>query len=357
MRGIVTAALSIAAFAACAGSGALPRAASANMPLPEGVAASNSEPIGSVEVLDPRMLRYVDADARFEQLAVGFDWSEGPVWDRAASCLLFSDVPKNVVYRWSAQDGLEVALSPSGCQRGSSLGSEPGSNGLAIDEQGRLVLCEHGDRRVGRIERDGRHVTLIDRIGGKRFHSPNDLALHSSGAIFFTDPPYGLSGGMDDPSRELAHCGVYLLRNPSEGGGDVTLLDATLTRPNGLALSPDESVLYVAISDGSAPRIVAFDVAADLTLRGMRTFFDAKHLLREGNKGSPDGLRVARDGTLFATGPGGVLVIAADGAHLGTLRTGEATANCAFGDDGSTLYATADSRLLRIRTKTVGCGF
>ncbi len=357
MRGIVIAALSIAAFAACAGSGALPRAASANMPLPEGVAASNGEPIGSVEVLDPRMLRYVDADARFEQLAVGFDWSEGPVWDRSASCLLFSDVPKNVVYRWSAQHGLEVALSPSGCQRGSNSGREPGSNGLAIDEQGRLVLCEHGDRRVGRIERDGRHITLIDRIGGKRFHSPNDLALHSSGAIFFTDPPYGLPSGMDDPSRELAYCGVYLLRNPSEGGGDVTLLDATLTRPNGIALSPDESVLYVAISDGSAPRIVAFDVAADLTLRGMRTFFDAKHLLREGNKGSPDGLRVARDGTLFATGPGGVLVIAADGAHLGTLRTGEATANCSFGDDGSTLYATADSRLLRIRTKTVGCGF
>ncbi len=357
MRSIVIAALSMAALAACAGRGALPRAEAASMPLPTGVASSDGEPIGAVEVLDPRMLRYVDADARFEQLAVGFDWSEGPVWDRAASCLLFSDVPKNVVYRWSAQTGLEVALSPSGCQRGSSSGSEPGSNGLAIDEQGRLVLCEHGDRRVGRIERDGRHVTLIDRIGGKRFHSPNDLALHSSGAIFFTDPPYGLPSGMDDPSRELPHCGVYLLRNPSEGGGEVSLLDATLTRPNGIALSPDESVLYVAVSDGSAPRIVAFDVAEDLTLRGMRTFFDAKHLLREGNKGSPDGLRVARDGTLFATGPGGVLVIAADGVHLGTLRTGEATANCAFGDDGSMLYATADSRLLRIRTKAIGCGF
>lgn len=347
----------VAALASCAGEGALPRAARSNTPLPLGVAASNGQLVGSVEVLDSRMLRYVDADARFEQLAVGFDWSEGPVWDRASSCLLFSDVPKNVVYRWSQRDGLEVALSPSGCQTGSSTGREPGSNGLAIDAQGRLVLCEHGDRRVGRVERDGRHVTLIDRIDGKRFHSPNDLAVHSSGAIFFTDPPYGLPSGMDDAARELPHCGVYLLRNPGEGGSAVTLLDATLTRPNGIALSPDESVLYVAVSDGSSPRIVAFDVAPDLSLRSMRTFFDAKPLQREGNKGSADGLRVARDGTLFATGPGGVLVLAADGVHLGTLRTGEATANCAFGEDGSTLFATADSRLLRIRTKAVGCGF
>ena len=350
-----------AALAACSApeprSGALAERAGAQPALPEGVRACSGELVGSVEVLDARLLRHVDASAQFERLATGFSWSEGPVWDRGGGCLLFSDVPENVVYRWSERGGIEVALRPSGYAAGTQRGREPGSNGLAIDAQGRLVLCEHGDRRLGRVERDGRHLTLVDRFEQKRFQSPNDLAIHSSGAVFFTDPPYGLPKGMDDPARELPHCGVYVATSRDGVAFEARLLDASLSRPNGIALSPDERTLYVAVSDGEWPRIVAYDVSADLAVDHARTFFDARPLLREGNRGSTDGLKVARDGTLFATGPGGVLVIGADGAHLGTLRTGERTANCAFGDDGSVLYVTADAHLLRIRTKTVGAGF
>ena len=351
----------VTAFAACsspAGSrGALAERVDAQSALPSGVTSCSGDLVGSVEVLDPRLLRHVDADARFERIATGFSWSEGPVWDREAACLLFSDVPNNVVYRWSERGGIAVALRPSGYASGTQPGREPGSNGLAIDAEGRLVLCEHGDRRLGRVERDGHHVTLVDRFEGKRFQSPNDLAIHSSGAVFFTDPPYGLSKGMDDPARELPHCGVYVATSRDASTFETRLLDSSLSRPNGIALSPDERTLYVAVSDGEWPRIVAYDLKTDLTVGNARTFFDARPLLRDGNQGSTDGLKVARDGTIFATGPGGVLVIAVDGTHLGTLRTGEATANCAFGDDGSVLYVTADAHLMRIRTKTTGAGF
>ncbi len=347
------------AIAACGSQshrrGALAVLDAASQSLPAGVRACVGEPQGSVEVLDPRLLRYVDPGERFQRIATGFEWSEGPVWDRAAEALLFSDVPSNVVYRWSQRFGLEVALRPSGFAAATARGREPGSNGLAIDAQGRLLLCEHGDRRLGRIERDGRHVTLVDRFDGNRLHSPNDLAIHSSGAVFFTDPPYGLPHGMKDAGRELPHCGVYVALPRDGSAFEVRLLDAGLSRPNGIALSPDERRLYVAVSEGASPRIVAYEVDRDLAVSPARTFFDARHLQREGNQGSTDGLKVAQDGTLFATGPGGVLVIGADGVHLGTLRTGEATANCAFAADGM-LYVTADTHLLRIRTHELGAG-
>lgn len=358
MWAIVGVALAIASCGSAASRrGALAELDAQGAALPVGVRACFGELVGSVEVLDPRMLRHVDERARFERIATGFEWSEGPVWDSDAACLLFSDVPNNVVYRWSEREGLAVALRPSGYAAGTKRGREPGSNGLAIDANGRLLLCEHGDRRLGRVEPDGRHITLVDRHDGKRFHSPNDLAIHSSGAVFFTDPPYGLPEGMDDASRELPHCGVYVAISRDGMSFEARLLDASFSRPNGIALSPDERTLYVAVSDSSAPRIVAYDVGEDLMTRNARVLFDARPLLREGNHGSTDGLKVARDGTLFATGPGGVLVLDVDGTHLGTLRTGEATANCAFGDDGSVLYVTADAHILRMRLRAIGEGY
>lgn len=320
--------------------------------------------MGSIEVLDPKLNDLIAPGTHIEKLASGFDWSEGPVWIPGANTLidkvpagwsrggflLFSDVPSNTVYRWSPADGVSVFLRPSGYTGSEPRGGEPGSNGLTTDQAGRLVLCEHGDRRVGRLERDGRHITLADRYEGKRFNSPNDVVVKSNGDIYFTDPPYGLVKNMDDPAKEIPFQGVYRLRP----GGKVMLLTDQVTRPNGIAFSPDEKTLYVASSDPQKAIWMAYDVTPDGILTRGRVFFDATAMVGPANKGLPDGLKVDRKGNLFATGPGGVLIFSPEGKHLGTIRTGEATANCAWGDDGSTLYITADMHLCRVRTLTGG---
>jgi gluconolactonase len=309
--------------------------------------------LGTIERLDPRFDALIPKDAKLERLATGFNWSEGPVWVRAGGHLVFSDVFENLVYRWREGEGVSSFLNPSGYTGKEPRPGERGSNGLALDAQGRLVLCQHGDRRVARLEKDLSFTTLADRYQGKRFNSPNDLVFKSNGDLYFTDPPYGLPEQAKDPSRELDFCGVYRLSKD----GVVTLLTKELTRPNGLGFSPDEKTLYVAVSDPDRPVWMAYDVEPDGTLARGRVFFDAAHLRKEGRKGLPDGLKVDKSGNLFATGPGGVLVLAPDGKHLGTLVTGEATANCAFGDDGSTLYVTADMHLCRIRTATRGMAY
>jgi gluconolactonase len=300
--------------------------------------------VGSVERLDPRIDAIVPKDAAIEVLAGGFDWSEGPVWIAKGGYLLFSDVPANTVFQWMEGKGVRPFLRPSGFTGVVEYGREPGSNGLAVDGRGRLLSCEHGDRRVSVLTIGGGKRTLADNWRGKRFNSPNDLALHASGAIYFTDPPYGLPKGADDPDREIDCFGVYRIGVD----GSVDLLCDTMTRPNGIAFSPDQETLYVAQSDPAAPVIRSFGVKPDGTLDEGRVFFDAAKLL-ETRKGLPDGLKVDSRGTLFATGPGGVLVIDPDGTHLGSLLTGQATANCGFGADERTLFITADSWLCRVR--------
>ena len=306
--------------------------------------------VGSVERLDPRLDAIIPPDATIEVLAMGFLWSEGPVWVATDAgglpkgCLLFSDLPRNRVNRWQPGGGIEVFLEPAGFTGPASYGREAGSNGLAIDRQGRLLLCEHGDRRVSRLEPGGGKRTLADSYQGKRFNSPNDLVVHSSGAIYFTDPPYGLPKNWDDPLRELDVCGVYRLAPD----GTLSLECGTMTRPNGIGLSPDEKTLYVAQSDSAAPLWRAFAVRDDGSLDEGRVFFDGA-TLPAGRPGLPDGLTVDAAGNVLATGPGGVLVFAADGTHLGTLLTGRPTANCTLGQGGTTLFITADSLLCRVR--------
>jgi gluconolactonase len=304
--------------------------------------------IGTIERLDDRLDRILPRDARIERLAEGFDWSEGPVWVRDGGYLLFSDVPQNTVFRWKEGQETSVFLKPSGFTGPSARGGEPGSNGLVLDPQGRLVLCQHGDRRVARRE-GGQFVTLADRYQGKRLNSPNDAVYMSSGDLYFTDPPYGLPRLNDDPAKELDFNGVYRLSKD----GTLTLLTRELTFPNGLAFSPDEKTLYVANSDPKKALWMAFPVQEDGTLGKGRVFFDVTPWVGS-KKGLPDGMKVDRAGNLFATGPGGVHIFDPDGSHLGTLATGVATANCGFGDDGSTLYITADSYLCRVRVKTRG---
>lgn len=326
-------------------------------------------PMGKIERLDPQLDAIVAPDAEVQVIAEGLQWSEGPVWYKDGACLLFSDVPRNTVYRWSEKDGLAPYLKPSGYTgAGPRSGGakvegvdEQGSNGLVIDPENHLVLCQHGDRRVARLaaplnpgkKPEANFTTLADRWEGKRFNSPNDLVLHSSGAIYFTDPPYGLVKGGDPSTQEISFNGVYRI-SPE---GEVTLVTRQMTKPNGLAFSPDEKTLYIGQSDSSAPLWRAFDVQSDGSLGEGKVFFDATKLAQAGGKGSPDGMKVDEHGNVLATGPGGVLIISPEGKHLGTIATGELVANCAFGNDGSTLYMTSHTYLCRVKLKTRGAGF
>jgi gluconolactonase len=309
--------------------------------------------LGTIERLDPRFDKLIPKDAVCEVLADGFSWAEGPVWvAKDGGYLVFSDVIENTLWKWQEGKGKSVFLKPSGYSGTNDKLREPGANGNTLDAQGRLVSCEHGNRRVARLEKDGKKKTLIDRFKGKRFNSPNDLAYRSNGDLYFTDPPYGLmvKDAEGFPGQELDFCGVYRLSK----NGALTLLTREMSKPNGIAFSPDEKTLYVANSDPEKAVWMAYSVKSDGTLGKGRVFFDATKWVKT-KKGLPDGLRVDREGNLFATGPGGVLVFAPDGTHLGTIATGVPTANCAFGGgDGSTLFVTADKQLCRVRTTTRG---
>jgi gluconolactonase len=325
----------------------------ASLPGENALAQEKETPtVGTIERLDPRLDQIVPTNARVERIAEGFDWSEGPVWDRHGEFLLFSDVPRNTVFKWQKDKGVSVFLKPSGYTGTTPRGGEPGSNGLVMDSQGRLILCQHGDRRVARLEAGGTFTTLADRYDGKRFNSPNDGVFKSNGDLYFTDPPYGLIGLNADPAKELDFNGVYRL---SASDGQVTLLTREMTFPNGIAFSPDEKTLYVANSDPKKAIWMAFPVQDDGTLGAGRVFGDVTSSV--GSKlGLPDGMKVDRAGNLFATGPGGVLIFAADGTHLGTFATGQATANCGWGEDGTVLFITADMYLGRIKLTTRGRG-
>jgi gluconolactonase len=308
--------------------------------------------IGTIERLDPSLDKLIGTNVFIEKLASGFKWAEGPVWDKRGEALYFSDVPQNVVFKWQMGVGTREFLFPSG-YTGTSLTNGQGANGLALDKTGHLILCQHGDRRIARLEPKGGFNNIAQYYKFRRFNSPNDLAIKANGDIYFTDPTYGLPKGAQDPERELAISGVYRVNTR----GQVTLLVSDLTFPNGIAFSPNEKTLYVAISDSKKPVIMAYDVEVDGTVSNGRTFFDAAPLTSSG-RGLPDGLKVDKLGNLWATGPGGVLIITPEGKHIGTLNTGEPTANCAFGGPkGNTLYITANMYLCRVQTLVKGAGF
>ncbi len=308
----------------------------------------------SAEILrhDPRFDKLIPKDARIEKLGSGYKWSEGPVWLSADQALIFSDVPNNVAYKWD-KAGRQPSefLKPSGDTGHLADGSGQGSNGLTLDARGRLVLMQHGDRRVARLEPNGTFKTLADKYQGKRLNSPNDGAFDAAGNLYFTDPPYGLKKGAEDPARELDFSGVYRLDGKT---GELTLMTKELKFPNGLAFSPDYKTAYVANSDPDRPILMAYPLKEDGTFGPGRQFADTSELLKAGKPGLPDGLKVDDAGNVFTTGPGGVLIYAPDGTMLGRIDTKVPTANCAWGDDGSTLYITANDTLVRVRTTTKG---
>lgn len=304
------------------------------------------ETVGGVRRLSPEMDAIIAPGARVEVLAEGFDWAEGPVWVEAGGYLLFTDVPQNVIWRWSETGGLSEFMRPSGFagEDGSHL-REPGANGLVIEPAGTLLMCDHGNRSLSRVDLATRRKTIVvDRFEGRRFNSPNDLVIHRSGAVYFTDPPYGLEGMNESPVKELAHNGVYRLAPD----GAVTLIEDALSFPNGVALSPDHGTLYVAVSDPEGPVVMAYELDEAGGARSSRMLFDAAPLMGPDAPGLPDGLKVDARGRIFTTGPGGVLVLTPAGELLGVIDTGRATANCAFGPGGASLFMTADDRLTRV---------
>jgi gluconolactonase len=311
--------------------------------------------IGTIYRDHPEISRLIPEDAVIEVVAEGFDWSEGPVWIKDRDCLLFNDIPQNTTYEWSEQNGLTVFLRPAGYALGENPpGRELGCNGMFIHPVSQqLVLCDHGNRCIDALNQKNWTKSIVaDRYEGKRLNSPNDLVISSTGHIYFTDPPYGLTWP-DFPGKELDFSGVYHYSPDST----VILVTRELDRPNGIGLSPDGRILYVANS-GKRKVWLAFDVAKDGTTGKSRVFFDATDFDRTGLLGGCDGLAVDAAGNLWATGPGGVMILTPDGRHIGSIDTGTRVSNCCFGGpQGNELYITAELFVCRVKVNTRGIGF
>lgn len=298
--------------------------------------------------MDPTLDAIVAPGTKIEKLAGGFMFTEGPVWVQDGGYLLFSDPNNNLIYRWSEDDGVSVYRTHSGYS-GMDIGEygQPGSNGLTLDSLGRLTINEHGNRRVTRLEKNGQLTVLADRYQGKRLNSPNDLVYRSDGALYFTDPPFGLPKFFDDARKELPYSGVFCLIN-----GQLKEVSKDLTGPNGLAFSPDEKYLYVDDWDAKRKVILRYEVAKDGSLASGKVFFDATS---EPGEHAWDGLKVDRQGNIYASGPGGLWIFSPEGKHLGTISGPEHPHNIAWGgEDEKTLYLAAQTGLYRIRLKIPG---
>jgi gluconolactonase len=297
---------------------------------------------------DGGLSRILPTAASIDHLWNGFIFTEGPVWRARENDLIFSDIPANSMFRWTPDGALHLFRKPSGYDKTDEPpGAFIGSNGLTLDTEGRLIICEHANGRVTRLEADGSLTVLAANYDGKRLNSPNDAVHHSAGALFFTDPPYGFVGQDDDPKKELDFNGVYRLH-----GGELTLLYREVRRPNGLAFSPDEKTFYLANSDPERKIWLRFDVGSDLSISNPSVFAD---VTAESAGGLPDGMKIDREGNLYCTGPGGIWIFTPAGKHLGTLHFPEIPANLHWGDaDAQMLYVTARTGLYRIKLNIPG---
>ncbi|MEO5681636.1 MAG: SMP-30/gluconolactonase/LRE family protein [Chitinophagaceae bacterium] len=306
---------------------------------------------GHIEKIDPALEAIISSNAKVEVIAEGFDWCEGPLWIEQQQMLLFSDVPANIIYKWTEKKGKEIYLTPSGYTSTIPRGGEIGSNGLMLSKTGQLIICQDGDRRISVMDaplQSPKPVfrTLANNYQGKKFNSPNDMVHNSKGDLFFTDPPYGLEKNMDDPLKEIPFQGIYKI----DKAGNVVLLTDSISRPNGIAITPDQQTMIVANSDPAKPYWYAFEFNAAGQLIKPRIFYDASEAAKT-DQGMPDGLKIDRKGNVFATGPGGVWIFNKNGKLLGKIRFDGATSNCAFSGDEKTLYITADAYVLRVKMR------
>ena len=303
---------------------------------------------GSILRLDPALDALVPADAKIEKLAGGFKFVEGPL-SFSNGNVWFSDVVGNVVRQWSPDGVVREILNPGGADNPgyAPAGSYIGPNGMVHGKDGVVLLCQHGNRRIAQIDRNRQVSTFLDRWDGKRFNSPNDLVFKSDGALYFTDPPYGLVKQDDDPTKEIPFNGVFRYAD-----GKLTPLVRDMTRPNGIAFSPDEKYLYVSNSDDKRKVWMRYDVQPDGSLTDGKVFFD---VTAEKDPGEPDGVKVDSKGNLYCAGPGGLWIFSPEGKHLGTIKPGETPANCNWGGpDRKTLYITAETGLYRVRLAVEG---
>jgi len=305
---------------------------------------------GSIERLHPELDKIIAPGTLPELLAEGFNWIEGPLWLTDENALVFSDIPENTILRWDENRGLQHYLSPSGYTGTPSRSGHSGSNGLLLNSEGGLVLCQHGDRRIALMDACSckpmpKFITLADNFEGKRFNSPNDGVFSADGSLYFTDPAFGMQNGYNDSLRELDFAGVYRL----DTNGEVSLITDSLSTPNGIGLSPDEQSLYVAVSGLESGLIwVEYSLNKQGLPREGQLFFDAGPAA-DSLKGVPDGMDIRSDGILFATGPGGTWIFRPDGTPLGIVKTGQLTSNCTLDEKEEYLYMTCDSLLLRIK--------
>ena len=311
--------------------------------------SANQNPVAVIESLDERFHEIIHDTARVEIIVDGCAWSEGPLWLDSYRTLLFSDIPENVIYKWSEETGKQVYLKPSGYDGTAKRGGETGSNGLLLDTLDRLILCQHGNRQLAIMDAPvndpkPNFKPLAADYKGKKFNSPNDAALRTNGDIFFTDPPYGLEKNMDDPLKEIQFQGVYRV-TPS---GEVKLLLDSITRPNGIVLTRDEKSLIIANSDDKKKIWYMYDFGPKDSLVNPRIFYDATS---DTAKGAPDGLKIDRNGNVFATGPGGVWVFDRQGVALGRIKFPEFTSNVALSGDEKTLFITADMYVLKVKMR------
>lgn len=307
-----------------------------------------------VEILDPEALDLIDSTARVEDLGGGFTWTEGPLYIAEGDYVLFSDIPANQVIKWKEGEGTSVYLSSAGYTGAAAQQpkNEPGSNGLLLDKEGNLVLCQHGDRRIARMlaplnAPQPVFETIIDRYQGKRLNSPNDAAYRNNGDLYFTDPPYGLDGRTDDTAREIPFHGVFRLTVD----GKTDLVTSEFNYPNGIAFSPDGQVLYVAHSDGENPKWMKYELDEKGLVKTGSVFYAISEAEKKAAPGSPDGMKVNRNGYVFASGPGGIWIFNPAGKPLARIHTGKLTSNCALSADEKMLYMTCHDHLYRIPLK------
>lgn len=299
----------------------------------------------------PKLDALVSKDATIETIATGLDWCEGPLWVEREQMLLFSDVPKNVIYKWTARKGKEVYLTPSGYTGTIPRGGELGSNGLALTNNGSLLICQDGDRQVSVMKSStrspkSRFKALASSYQGKKFNSPNDMSVAANDDIYFTDPPYGLEKNMADPLKEMAYQGVFKIAK----SGQVILLTDTIERPNGIAVFPDGKSILIANSFRQKPFIYQYDIDSDGKLKNGRIFFDGRETSRT-EKGSCDGLKIDSKGNVYATTPGGISIISQGGELLGRIKIDPVSSNCSLSGDEKTLYVTADDHVVKVRLR------
>jgi len=304
-----------------------------------------------IAILDKEALHIIDSSSAIEVIASGYKWTEGPVYIKDSGYLLFSDIPNNKIFKWKEGGGATLYLTPSGHTGPEKKEVEPGSNGLLLDAKGNLVLCQHGDRRMARMEAPltnpkPEFITLADRYNGKRLNSPNDAVFHPNGDLYFTDPPYGLDKRMKDTAKDLDFQGVYRLKP----NGQLDLFTKELKFPNGIALSPDGKVLYVSCSDSTNMTWTRYVLDDKGLIKSESLFYHAKEYDRT-DAGNPDGMKVNKQGYIFAAGPKGIWIFNPNGRVLARIYTGAKTANCAFSPDEKTLYITASTQVLRVGLK------